>query len=430
MVTPVLPPDVEPRHDPYAAFRFPAYRAYMIGSLVSLVGTRVQAVAIGWDIYDRTGEALALGIVGAVQAVPMIGLALPAGWLADHFSRKGLIVACLLGTSLTSLMLAGISAVEGSVAWMYAVLLLDSAFLAIARPARQAVLPGLVPKAIFANALAWRSSLFQIASIIGPAVGGVVIIFSVASAYVLSAATTLIFAALFARVALPQIIISGGRPTVASLLGGVTFMWKNRTVLAATLLDLFAVLLGGATYLLPIFAADILNVGKTGFGLLHAAPAAGSLAMALLLTHVPPMKRAGRNLLLTVVGFGLATIVFGLSRNYLLSWAMLFLTGFFDNVSVIIRHSLVQMLTPDHMRGRVSAVNGVFISSSNELGGVESSLVAHWFGPVISVVSGGVGTIVVVALTAWLAPGLRRLGRIEHLTPTEDKPPGSAPAPL
>lgn len=416
---PVQPTDETTKHDPYAPFRVPAYRAYMVGSLAALIGSRIQTVAIGWEIYQRTGEPLALGLVGAVQAIPMMGLALPAGWLADRFSRKWLIILCLCCTATTSLLLAAQSAMQAPVGWMYAVLFLDAAFLAIARPARQAVLPGLVPKEIFSGALAWRSSLFQLASIVGPGVGGFIVAWSVPAAYVISACTELTFAALFTRVALTQTVTRAGRPTAEALLGGVRFMWRNRIVLSATALDMFAVLLGGATYLLPIYAADILQVGELGFGFLNAAPAAGSLVMALVLAYTPPMKKAGRNLLLAVAGFGAATIVFGVSKNFYLSLAMLFLTGLFDNVSVVIRHSLVQLLTPDEMRGRVSAVNGVFIGASNELGGLESGLVAQLFTPVISVVSGGIGTLVVVAVTAALSPGLRRMGSLADIEPAD-----------
>lgn len=390
----------------------------MIGSLAAIIGGRVQAVAIGWEIYQRTGEPLALGLVGAVQAVPMMALALPAGWLADRFSRKWLIIGCLCCTATTSLMLALQSWLAAPVGWMYTVLFLDATFLAIARPARQSILPGLVPKEIFTGALAWRSSLLQVASIVGPGVGGFVVAWSLPAAYVISAVGELIFAGLFLRVALTQTVTRAGKPTLDALLGGVKFMLRNRIILTATALDMFAVLLGGATYLLPIYAADILQVGETGFGFLNAAPAAGSLLMALVLAYAPPMKHAGRNLLLSVAGFGGATIVFGLSENFYLSLAMLFLTGLFDNVSVVIRHSLVQLLTPDEMRGRVSAVNGVFIGASNELGGLESGFVAHLFGPVVSVVSGGIGCLMVVAGAAAASPGLRRLGSLTGLRPS------------
>jgi hypothetical protein len=239
-------------------------------------------------------------------------------------------------------------------------------------------------------------------------------------AYVLSAAGSLVFIVLLNRLDLG--IISGptGRATsLQALLAGIRFVWQARLLLAIISLDLFAVLLGGAVYLLPIYAQDILQVGATGFGWLQAAPAVGAFCTALVLSYVPPMKHAGRNLLLAVAGFGAATIIFGVSTSFWLSLCMLFLTGVFDNVSVVIRHTLVQLLTPDPMRGRVSAVNMVFIGASNELGGLESGLVAHWFGAVFSVVSGGIGTLIVVALSALWSPQLRAFGPLNEAKPIE-----------
>ena len=205
-----------------------------------------------------------------------------------------------------------------------------------------------------------------------------------------------------------------------TLLGGIRFVWDKRILFTLMALDLFAVLLGGAVYLLPIYAKEILHVGATGFGYLHAAPAVGAFCMAVAMVYLPPMKRAGRTLLLAVAGFGAATIIFGFSQNFALSWAMLFLTGAFDNISMVVRQTLTQLLTPDRMRGRVSAVSGIFIGASNELGGFESGLVAQWFGPVISVVSGGIGTILVVAGTAALSPRLLRLGAMHEARAEEE----------
>jgi MFS family permease len=207
----------------------------------------------------------------------------------------------------------------------------------------------------------------------------------------------------------------GGHATLSTLFDGIHYLRRTRVLLAIISLDMFAVLLGGAVYLLPVFAEDVLNVGATGLGYLHAAPAVGALLMALVLAHLPPLGKAGRALLLSVAGFGVATIIFGLSSNLHLSLAMLFLTGAFDQVSMVVRHTMVQLTTPDAMRGRVSAVNGVFVSASNELGGFESGLVAHWFGPIISVVSGGIGTLIVVGITAWVAPQLRRFGSLGEI---------------
>jgi MFS family permease len=283
-----------------------------------------------------------------------------------------------------------------------------------------AVLPQIVPRDVFPNAVMWNTSSWQIASVAGPALGGFIVSVSAPLAYIVSAASCLVFVAFLARLRLRAPAEETEAATAETLLAGLRFVWRSRVILAAISLDMFAVLFGGAVALLPIYAKDILRVGATGFGWLNAAPAAGALCMAVALAHLPAMRRAGRNLLLCVTGFGLATIVFGLSRSFWLALAMLFITGALDNVSVVIRHTLLQLMTPDRMRGRVSAVNGIFISVSNELGGFESGLVAHFFGPVVSVVSGGAGTILVVLVTALAAPGLRRVATLHEAAPEEE----------
>lgn len=388
---------------------------------MAMMGTRIQSIAIGWEMYQRTGEALSLGLVGLVQALPVMLLALPAGYLADIMSRRRLVMLSLFGMTLTSLGLAFLSWQQGSVSLMFWLLLLDSIAVTLGRPARTALVPQLVPARVFPNAVTWNMSLMQIASVVGPALGGLVVAFSVPMAYVLTAISSLWFIGVLSQLDLPPVVSTNEPPSWQTVLGGIAFMRRNRIILVMISLDLFAVLLGGAVYLLPIFASDILRVGATGFGWLQAAPAAGALLMALLLAHMPPLKHAGRSLLLAVAGFGLATIVFGLSTSFWLSWAMLFLTGALDNISMVVRHTLMQLLTPDSMRGRVSAVSSIFVSASNELGGFESGLVAHWFGPVISVVSGGIGTVVVVIITAVVAPELLQVGALDEARPLEDE---------
>lgn len=417
------------RHDPYAALRIPNYRYYMMGWFIALLGTRIQSVAIAWEMYQRTGEALALGLVGLAQALPTMLLALPAGYLADRYHRPRLVMLSLAAMTCTSLALAGLSYMEGSVNLMYLFLFLDATAVILGRPARSALLPQLVPANVFPNAVTWNTSLMQISGVVGPAIGGFIIIWSVPAAYMITAGTSLLFILLLSRLHLKHgesRLASGS--AVENLLAGIHFVRRTRIILAMITLDMFGVLLGGAVYLLPIFAEDILKVGATGFGWLRAAPAVGAMCMAFLLIYLPPMKRAGWSLLLNVAGFGVATIVFGFSTSFWLSFLMLFLTGAFDNVSMVIRQTLQQLLTPDHMRGRVSAVSAVFISASNELGGLESGLVAHWFGPVISAVSGGVGTLLVVATTGWLAPELRKLGPMHDVRPVEPPPPAGKQA--
>ena len=410
------------RHDPYAAFRFPDYRLYIFGWWIAMVGSRIQSIAVAWEVYQRTGEALSLGLVGLAQALPTMILAIPAGYLADHYNRRTLMMLSLAGMMATSLTLAALSFAHGPIWLIYILLFLDACVMMIGRPARVALVPQLVPTEIFPNAVMWNTSLMQISAVLGPAIGGFVIAFNVPLAYILSALGSLIFVALLWRLHFQPGAKRAGQASLQTLLAGIHFVRQTRIILVIISLDLFAVLLGGAVYLLPIYAEDVLQVGPLGFGWLRAAPAVGAACMAILLVYLPPMRRAGRSLLLSVAGFGAATIIFGLSKSFWLSFAMLFLTGAFDNISMVIRQTLQQLLTPDEMRGRVSAVTSVFISASNELGGLESGLVAHWFGPIFSVVSGGIGTLVVVGLTALVSPELGGVGALHETKPVESAP--------
>jgi MFS family permease len=373
-------------------------------------------------MYQRTGDALALGMVGLAQALPTMAFALPAGYLADKFSRPRLMMVSLGLMTLTSLALAWLSFTQGSVSAMYIFLFLDATAVTLGRPARSALMPQLVPTRVFPNAVMWNTSLMQISAVVGPALGGMVVAVHVPLAYVIAAASSLIYMAMLARLKFVHDAKAVGAATFQTLVAGIRFVFEKRIILVMISLDMFAVLLGGAVYLLPIYAEDILQVGATGFGWLRAAPAVGALVMALLLIYLPPMKRAGRTLLLSVAAFGVATIVFGLSGSFWLSFIMLFFTGAFDNVSMVVRQTLIQLLTPDHMRGRVSAVNSIFIGASNELGGLESGVVAHFFGPVFSVVSGGIGTLLVVGATALASPELRRFGPLTDAVPIDDEP--------
>lgn len=405
-------------NDPYLAFRSPGFGRFFLGGLLIQVGAAAQSVAIGWEVYQRTDSAMALGLVGLTQALPMFLLTLPAGYLADVYDRKSVMMAGLAGTTLTSLALAGFSSIQGSLPAMFALLFFDAAFHRIAGPSSASIVPQLVPPEALENAIKWRTSLFQISSVAGPALGGAIVAFNVPAAYLFSAATTAGFMAILLTLRIPEGKRSRPGRMLAQLREGLAFVWHQKVILGSVSLDMAAVLLGGATFLLPVFARDILTTRPWGLapeqtlGILRAAPALGAGAMALFMTHRPPIQRAGRNMLLAVAAFGAATVVFGVSRSFWLSFAMLFLTGFFDNVSVVVRHTLVQLRTPNELRGRVSAVNSMFIGSSNELGGFESGLVASWFGPVASVVSGGIGTLAVVALWARLFPSLVRFDRL------------------
>jgi MFS family permease len=404
-------------HDPYLAFRSPGFGRFFVGGFLIHIGVAAQSVAIGWEVYKRTDSAFALGLVGLVQALPMFLLTLPAGYLADVYDRRRLMVIGLAGTTLTSVALAVFSMVEGSVPAMFALLFFDAAFHRLAGPASATIVPLLVPPSSLENAIKWRTSLFQLSSVLGPALGGVLVALSLPSAYVFSAATTAIYIAVLLTIHIPDAPRSRPGRMVTQLREGLQFVWGQKVILGSVSLDMVAVLLGGATYLLPVFARDILAspwglAPEVALGILRAAPALGAVAMAVFMTHRPPIRRAGRNMLLAVAAFGAATVVFGISKSFWLSFAMLFLTGLFDNISVVVRHTLVQLRTPNELRGRVSAVNSMFIGSSNELGGFESGLVAKYFGPVVSVVSGGVGTLAVVALWSRLFTGLRRFDRL------------------
>lgn len=410
-----------PRHDPYAALRIGDYRFFLTGWFLAVIGSQIQATAVGWEIFERTKSAWALGWLGLLQAAPVIGLALPAGQLADRHSRRSIFIITQALAGASSIGLAVVSHLQAPIGWMYLFILTTAVVTAIGWPARAALMPQIVPTAIFSNATMWSSSAFQTAMVVGPAVAGAVLIFSLPAAYLVDAGCSMACVAMmaFLKIRLPA------RPrepaTLKTLLAGVRFVWRAKAILATITLDLFAVLLGGAVYLLPIYSEQILKVGPIGFGWLRAAPAVGALLMALVLAHRPPMRHAGKAMLWAVAGFGVATIVFGLSKNFWLSLAMLFLTGAFDNISVVVRHSLVQMLTPDAMRGRVSAVNNVFIGASNELGGFESGMTAALLGPVASVVAGGVGTILVVLGIGYLWPQVRRIGTLHDLKPLEEE---------
>jgi MFS family permease len=416
----------QPAHDPYAALRSATVWRYLLGTTLVQIGMGAQGLAIGWELYQRTHQPLALGYGAGVQAIPMILLSLPAGYLADRFDRRTLIALTLLGVAACSLGLAWLSAVHGPTNWMYLLLLLDATMMTLGRPASAAILPTLVPPELLENAMKWRMSLFQVSALGGPALGALIVGWYVPGAYWLNALAALLFIALLFSLRLRPSPAAAGTMTLASVLGGVRFVWGQKVILAAASLDMFAVLLGGATYLLPIFATT-LHSGPPNpareahlLGLLRMAPALGALAMGIVMAHLPPMKHAGRAMLLAVAGFGAATIVFGFSKLFWLSWAMLFLTGVLDNVSVVVRHTLIQLLTPDAMRGRVSAVNSIFIGSSNEIGGLESGVVAQWLGPVLSVVTGGIGTVLVVALWSAIFPHLRRFGVLSGSVEVEE----------
>jgi MFS family permease len=377
----------------------------------------MMTVALGWELYARTRSALVLGGIGLAQVIPVIVLFLPAGYVADRYSRKHIVLMGLIVLVLASLGLATLSYLRAPLLLIYVCLVVIGGVQSFYNPASSALVSQVVPEQAFENATTWRSSVGQLSAVLGPASGGFLIgLFHGATlVYVLGASLFLIFAllVLFIR-ARPQQTQVGSARKLSSLLDGLRFLGQTQVMLAAITLDLFAVLLGGATTLLPIFAQDILHVGPIGLGWLQAASSLGAVCMALTLAQRPPFKRAGRALLLAVSGFGVATIIFGLSHWFWLSFLMLILLGAFDNISVVIRSTLLLVRTPDAMRGRVSAVSSLFIGTSNQLGGFESGLAAQLFGPVPAVVLGGIGTLLVVTLVAMCWPEMRRLGTLRE----------------
>ncbi|MDZ8070646.1 MAG: MFS transporter [Nostoc sp. DedQUE08] len=404
------------QHDPFAAFKFRDYRLFTIGRLVLFVGSQMQTVAIGWELYERTNSAIALGGVGLAQVLPMIVLTLIAGDVADRRDRKVTMLLSVMLLALCSLALGVLSYTKGAIFLIYACLVFTGVARAFLKPASDALMWQLIPVTAFTNAATWNSSSFQLAAVIGPAFGGfgIALLGSATGVYVLAAIAALLCFILTLAIKQQKVTRATEPISFKALAAGAKFVWQNQLILAAITLDMFAVLLGGAIALLPIFAKDILHVGPVELGYLQAAHSIGALTMAITLAYLPPLRKAGPALLWSVVGFGVVTIIFGLSRSFWLSMLMLILGGALDSISVVIRHTLVQIRTPDHLRGRVAAINSVFISASNELGGFESGLTAALFGPVISVVGGGIGTILVVIATAMIWPGIRKLGALQE----------------
>jgi MFS family permease len=401
-------------HDPYAALRLPNFRRYFLGNLMAAVGLHMQSTAVGWDIYERTGSAWSLGLTGLVQFLPVVPLFLVAGHAADRYSRRVIVMLAQLLVAIAAVGLSWVAWRRADEHLIYGFLLLVGVARTFLQPSKASLLPLLVPPDQFTNAVTWSSSAFHMASVLGPALAGVMIAAtgSVVAVYLFDAVVALVFVGFLFFV---HTVVDAPRSSATSLkdLGaGFSFVWNHPVILGALSLDMFAVLLGGAVTLLPIYSEEILHVGPEGLGWLRAAPAVGAVVMGMLLAHRPPIRRTGRALLAAVIGFGVATIVFGLTKSYPVALVMLFLTGAFDNISVVIRHTLVQTLTPNELRGRVSAVNSLFIGASNELGGFESGMVAGWFGPIVSVVSGGVGTVLVVLWLGWWLPPLRRHGQL------------------
>jgi MFS family permease len=406
-----------------ATWRLPQVRAYTCGRVLAVIGQAVFSVAVGWLLYERTGSAMSLGIVGIVELVPVLLLMIPAGNAADRFPRRNLTIISYGICALAAIGLAAVAWLGWGARAIYAMVALAGVGSAIGASATRAILPQLLAADELASANAWIQTLANLGRVTGPALGGIIISATGSAAWAFAAATAGLVGGMLLIALLPAVspppADAASRRSAAELFAGFSFVRHNRLFLAAITLDLFAVLFGGAVALLPIYAKDILKVGPEGLGWLRAAPSLGSMAMAFLVTRLPPWRHPGRVLLVAVAGFGLATVGFGLSTNLLLSLVCLFFTGFCDSISVVIRLTLEQVMTPDALRGRVSAVNSVFIGLSNELGSFESGTTAALFGPVISVVGGGAISLLVVTAVMFIWPELARLGPLHTIRPAE-----------
>jgi MFS family permease len=400
---------------------YPAYGWFWCARVASGVAFQMQAVAVGWQIYDLTHSTFKLGMVGLVQFAPIVLFTLIAGHVADRYERRA-VYGIALGTQGLAVCILALGTWGHwlGVPGIFAMVAVIGAARAFQGPATQALLPTLVPKEKVPKAIAWATGAFQTASIVGPSLGGLLYAFGAAVPYAVAGTLALVGAGLLALMRVERSTRVREPMTYASLFSGVHFIRRHPVILGSISLDLFAVLLGGATALLPVYARDILMVGTWGLGALRSAPAIGSLAMSIVLVRWPPQRKVGRRMFAAVFAFGFATIVFGIARSFSLSFAALVALGAADTISVVIRSSLVQLETPDEMRGRVGAVNSLFIGTSNQLGEFESGVTASLFGTVPATVLGGVGTLVVASLWMRFFPSLREFDRFEKRKPPEN----------
>lgn len=401
-----------------AAFQYPSFVLFQTARFCIVLATEMQSVAVGWQVYEITKRPLDLGLVGLAQFLPGILLFLVSGHVADRYDRRKVVVVCYSGFTLCSALLLS-TAIRGvrDVSYIFAVLALLGIVRSFNGPVSRALLPQLVPEEHFPNAVAWASTFFQGAAILGPALGGIIYAAFRGPAAVYGLAAGMAIAAIFSVLRIKTQAKARAREPINSstVLAGFRYIWREKLILGSISLDLFAVFLGGAVALLPVYAREILLTGPWGLGLLRTAPGVGAAAMAVFLAHRPFRRKVGLIMLWCVGGFGLFTILFGISHSLALSLIALVFVGATDMVSVIVRGVLIQVATPDEMRGRVNAVDMVFIGASNEFGEFESGLTAQWFGTVPAVILGGIGTIVVTAIWAWRFPELRKVEQLHSL---------------
>ena len=414
-------------HDPYAVFRFAPFRWFVFSLLAMVMAAQVQLVVVGWEIYQLTQDPLSLGLLGLSEVVPYLAVALYAGHIVDRRDRRQVSLASLvvlLGAALALFAMSLAQPVPTRVWPFYVIFAACGLARSFLQVARSALVAEVVPRELYPNAATWRSSTWQAGTVAGPALGG--LLFATFGArWTLGINLGFSIVALGAMWSIrhtPTVVARGAVSVVKNLVEGLRYVRGQRVILGALTLDLLAVFFGGVVALLPIFASDILHVGADGFGTLQAAPGAGAVLMAFVIAHRRPFQQAGPVLLASVTIFGLAIIGFALSRSYILSIALLALSGAADNVSAVIRSTLIQVRVPPGMLGRVSSVNAIFIGSSNELGYFESGVAARLLGPVPSALFGGTITLLTVVVIAWLVPDVRRLGVIQR-----DELPGSIP---
>jgi MFS family permease len=407
------------KNDPYAALRIREFNIFLLLRFIMVFSWSMQFIVIEWEVYSLTKSALSLGIVGLMEVVPAILMALLAGHFVDQNEKKGLLLKCIIGFLIISLGLFLLTwePFRGNLSGktilysIYFLVFLGGIVRAFLGPTIFSLLSLIVPKNLYPNAATWSSSVWQISSVLGPAVAG----FSITIIGVSGSMLTVLACSFLALITLSQVSTKPilnpkiGEPIMQSLKEGVKFVYNNKTILGAISLDMVAVLFGGAVALLPIYAQDILKVGPEGFGVLRAAPALGAFITMFISAYVPLNKNAGMKLLFSIFAFGICIIVFGISTLFWLSVIALFLSGVVDGISVVIRQTILQLKTPDHMRGRVSAVNSIFVGSSNELGAFESGLTAKLMGTVTSVVFGGTMTLIIVVFTGFASPTFRKL---------------------
>jgi MFS family permease len=399
--------------DPYAAWRYPAFKYFVTGKLLLTVGLQIQAIVASWLIYEKTLDPFSLGLIGLTEAIPALGLALPGGHLADRYSRWKILMltTALMLLASVVLVLYTFFGTDSGIWPIYGVIFLIGIARGFYNPAQASLWPQLVERKDYVNVSVWNSSMWQIGAVTGPALGGIFY------AMLGAAWTSLIVCVLIVFTLIAYAFIGNrpvphdksSEPMMQSLKAGIKFVFGERILLSAISLDLFAVLFGGAVALLPVFAAEVLHTGPEGLGLLRSAPAVGAVIMAGVLAFFPPNKNAGLKMIVCVAIFGLCMIGFALSTNFVVSFVLLLVSGMVDNVSVVIRSTIMQLLTPEAMRGRVAAVNSIFVGSSNEIGAFESGAAAKLLGLVPSVVFGGVMTLLVTGITWKAAPQLKKL---------------------